>query len=63
MGEENALGVGCRRDGIAGTGKGHKEGIALGVDLVTVMDAKNRTQQVAALPQHACVAPPNCWIR
>jgi hypothetical protein len=52
MGEEHALGRNRRFDGIASAGKGHKEGVALGIHLVAVVLLKRGTQQVPALSEH-----------
>src|SRR5690349_183242 len=56
MGEEGTLSGHRCCNGITGSCKGHEERITLRIYLVSVMLAKSRTQQIAALTQHAVVA-------
>src|SRR5437764_1023396 len=46
------LGYSCR-DGIGGTSKGDKEGVSLGIDLVTMVLLEQAAQQVPAIGQHS----------
>src|SRR5947209_16937460 len=50
---EGSLYVYSCRDGIGGTGKGDKEGVSLGIDLVTMVLLEQAAQQVPALGQHS----------
>src|SRR3989442_691161 len=49
MSSKGTLHLYCRCDSIGGTGKGHQEGIALGVDFVTAKCAERATHQGSAL--------------
>src|SRR5437588_12998405 len=49
---EGSLYIYSCRDGIGGTGKGDKEGVSLGIDLVTIVLLEQAAQQVSAIGQH-----------
>src|SRR5712691_3269447 len=59
MSEEGTLSSHRCRDSIGGAGKGYEEGIALGVDLVTIEGMKNLPEQVTLLCQHGGVLLPS----
>ena len=50
---EGSLYVYSCRDGIGSTSKGDKEGVSLGIDLVTIVLLEQAAQQVPAIGQHS----------
>src|SRR5216683_5912798 len=55
MSGEGTLGSHCCQDSLSGANKNDEETIPLCIDLVTVILAKSRAQQIAALDQQASV--------
>jgi len=50
--EDPLYGRGCRNR-VAGTSKSDKEGISLGIDLLTIVLLEQAAQQVPAIGQHS----------
>src|SRR5258708_36669156 len=55
MSNKGTLGSHCCQDSLSGPNKNDEETIPLRIDLVTVMLAKSRAQQIAVLAQHASI--------
>ena len=56
MRAQGTLGRHCCQDSLSGPNENDEETIPLHIDLITVMLAKSRAQQIAALAQHVGVA-------